>query len=277
MLIFAQTDSEGLDEIVPDGLDWADGLRAVILFGAALALAILVNRGLRAILRRSTSAGVARFVGRFAGAVVAGIGFVYTLETLDVRLGPLLGILGIGGIALAFALQDVIENLISGVMLQVRRNFEVGDQIVTNEFAGTVEDVNFRSTWLRTFDGRRVILPNSMVYKNPVENRTAFDKRRTTLSVGVDYGADLAEAQETLVDAASSAPGVLSEPAVEAWVETFGASSIDFAVRFWHAPEIATEWEVRDAVAQQLKQALDRAGIGIPFPQRVLHWVGDDA
>lgn len=275
MFIFGQTDSEGLGEVVPDSLDWSDGLRAVILFAAALALAVLVNRALRAILRRTTTIGVARFVGRFAGAVVAGIGFVYTLETLDVRLGPLLGILGVGGIALAFALQDVIENLISGVMLQVRRSFEIGDQIVTNDFSGTVEDVNFRSTWLRTFDGRRVILPNSMVYKNPVENRTAFDKRRTTLTVGVDYDADLPRAQEVLVDATASAPGVLSDPAVEAWVETFGASSIDFAVRFWHAPDIATEWQVRDAVAQHVKQALDRASIGIPFPQQVLHWVDD--
>lgn len=90
-----------------------------------------------------------------------------------------------GGLALAFALQNIIENLIAGIMLQTRRPFRIGDQVVVGGYEGQIEDISLRSTLLRTYDGRRVFVPSADVLKNAIENNTAFDRRRTTLQIGV--------------------------------------------------------------------------------------------
>ncbi len=182
----------------------------------------------------------------------------------------MLGALGIGGLAVAFAAQSILENLFASVLLQVRRPFRRGDQIATNDIEGTVEDVNFRTVVLRTYDGEKVLIPSSQVLTAPITNFTAKGTRRTTLDVGVAYDTDLAMAQRVLLAAVASVDGVRPEPAPQAWVEQFGESSIDFALRFWHAPDIATLWRVRSGVAMAVKTALDGAGIEIPFPQRTL-------
>ncbi len=222
------------------------------------------------------SAGrAAQFVGRVVGGVVAVGGFVYALQVLGVRLGPLLGALGLGGLALAFAAQAILSNVFASVLLQARRPFRTGDQISTNDIEGTVEEVNLRTVVLRTYDGERVLVPCAEVLGAPIYNFTAHKARRTTIGVGVAYGSDLATAQRVLLEAMGSVEGVRPKPAPEAWVEAFGESSIDFAVRFWHAPDIATLWRVRSGVAMAVKSGLDAAGIQIPFPQRTLGFLPD--
>jgi small-conductance mechanosensitive channel len=214
-------------------------------------------------------------MGRVFASLVVAVGFVYTLQVLGVRLAPLLGALGIGGLALAFAAQSILENVFASVLLQSRRPFRLGDQIATNEIEGTVEDVNFRTVILRTYAGEKVLIPCSQVLNTPITNFTAKGTRRTTLDVGVAYGTDLGTAQQVLLRAAASVDGVQPQPAPEAWVEQFGESSIDFALRWWHAPDIATMWRVRSGVAMAVKAALDRAGMEIPFPQRTLGFLPD--
>src|SRR5918911_169522 len=103
--------------------------------------------------------------------VVAG-GVMYSLSVLGVRLGPLVGALGIGGVALAFAAQTILANFLGSIILQLRRPFRRGDQIATAGCEGTVEDVNFRTVVLRTFDGERVLVPCSQVLSNPITNHT---------------------------------------------------------------------------------------------------------
>ncbi len=123
---------------------------------------------------------------------------------------------------------------------------------------------------LRTYDGEMVLVPCAQVLGAPITNFTAKGRRRSTLAVGVAYETDLAEAQRVLLGALADVDGVRPEPAPQVWVEQFGESSIDFAVRWWHAPDIATLWRVRSAVAMSVKAALDQAGIDIPFPHRLV-------
>ena len=130
--------------------------------------------------------------------------------------------------------------------------------------------MNFRTVVLRTFDGERVYVPCAEVLENPIVNYTIKGKRRTTLTIGVDYEADPDKARAVLLDATSRVDGVLAKPEPEVWVEAFGESSVDLAVRYWHAPDVATLWQVRNEVAIVCKRALDDAGIRIPFPQRVI-------
>ena len=263
-----------VEEDLPDvlsGLTAGDWLLAgAVLFGAIVLSRVVKAVTARMVERGDTAARAAQAVGRAFGAIVVVAGFVYSLQVLGVGLTPVLGALGIGGLAVAFAAQSILENLFASVLLQVRRPFRRGDQIATNDIEGTVEDVNFRTVVLRTYDGEKVLVPSSQVLTAPITNFTVKGIRRTTLDVGVAYDTDLATAQRVLLAAVGSVDGVRPEPAPQAWVEQFGESSIDFALRFWHAPDIASLWRVRSGVAMAVKTALDGAGIEIPFPQRTL-------
>ena len=259
-------------QVVASGLTARDWLVA----GGVLVAGIAAGRVLQALLSRRIDGGgdsdedATGLVSRFAGYVVVVAGFVYALSILDVRLAPLLGALGIGGLAIAFAAQSIIANFIASILLQLRRPFRRGDQIATNDVEGTVEDVNFRTVVLRTFDGERVFVPCSEVLDNPIVNYTAKGRRRTTVDIGVAYDADLDKARAVLLDATARVDGVLDRPRPEVWVEAFADSAVTLAVRYWHAPDAATLWRVRNEVAIACKRALDDAGISIPFPQRVI-------
>jgi small conductance mechanosensitive channel len=140
--------------------------------------------------------------------------------------------------------------------------------------------VDFRNVILRSYDGQRVFVPCTAVLDSPIVNYTALGRRRSTLRVGVAFDSELPAVQEILVEAVASVPGVYDSPPSEALIERFGESSIDFAVRYWHAPDIVTTWWVRSAVAMSVKAGLDKGGVTIPFPQRTLHFAssahGDD-
>ncbi len=265
-------DGSGGEAIVPEGGVEAESwiLAAGILVGSVLLAVALRRLVVGWVERRDTEHRAALIVGRFLSALTVVGGLVYALSAVGVRIGPLLGALGIGGIAFAFALQHILENSVASVLLQTRRPFQAGDQISSNEHRGTVEAVTFRAVMLRTEDNDRVFVPSAEVLRKPLLNHTAFDRRRTTVMVGVAYDTDLDLARRVLLHAATAAEGVLEHPPTEAWVEQFGDSSIDFAVRFWHPPRIADEWRIRDAVARTVKRELDAAGITIAFPQRTL-------
>ena len=255
-------------------LTLSDWLWAAGLLAATIVLSIVVRRALGAALGRRTNPFVARLLGRMAAGIVFILGVVYTMSRLGVSIAPLLGALGLIGLALAFAFQDILENFIAGILMSLRRPFNEGDQIKTGDIEGTVQDITLRSVTLRAYNGVRIYVPNAMVWKSPIFNHTELGSRRTTLTVGVAYDTDLDVAQRVLVETMASVAGVLSEPPPRAFVQQFGDSSIDFAMRFWHEPQTAVEWEVRDRVARTLKRNLAAAGIEIPFPQRVLHVPG---
>lgn len=200
-------------------------------------------------------------------------GFLAALSSLNVQLGPLLGALGIGGLAIAFAAKTILENLFASVLLRTRRPIRRGDQIATLDHSGTVEEINLRVVVLRSFDGERVFLPCSHVLNSAIVNCTVNGTRWTTLTVGVSYGTDLDEATRVLRAAMAEAEGVKADPPPEAQIERFGESSIDFALRFWHAPDNASMWATRTAVAASARRRLQEAGIEIPFPQRTVGFV----
>lgn len=270
-MLLAQEEAEEVVETL-SRLTLTDWLIAGGTIVGAIILARVVAALMRRLLSRTpASEHGARLVARFTAYLVVVFGFVYALNSINVPIAPLLGALGLVGIALAFAFQDILENLIAGFGIQIRRPLRPGDEIMTNDFEGVVRDITLRTTQITTFDGETVYLPNALVWKNPIVNETDRPTRRTTLTVGVAYDTDLDRAKAVLEDATRSIPGVLETPATTARVLEFGDSSIDFVVHFWHRPQMAEVWRVRDEVARGIKRALDEAGIVIPFPQRVLH------
>ncbi len=249
-----------------------DYVIAAAIFLGSLLVARLVRWAIeRAIARTRTDDFLGNLFGRIGAYIVATFGLIYALDWLEVAIGPLLGALGIAGIALAFALQDILENFVAGIILQVRRPFTTGDEIESLGYEGTVTAVDARSVTIRTPDGETVRLPSASVIKDPIINHTTHGLRRTTVDVGVAYGTDLALATSVAAAAAADVDGVLESPAAEALVHSFGESSIDLAVRFWHEPSIAELWRTRNEVAQAVDVAFRSHDIEIPFPQRVLY------
>jgi len=249
----------------------ADWIAAGVILAAGItggyALRSVLNRALR---RGDSERHAADVLARAACWAMVAAGLFWSLSVLGLRLGPLFGALGIGGLAVAFAAQSILANFLASIILQIRRPFRRGDQITTNDCEGVVEEVNFRTVRLRTYAGERVLVPCAEVLARPITNHTTLGLRRTTLEIGVGYDADLERVRRLLLAATGAADGVLEEPEPEVWVKEFDDSAVALAVRFWHAPDQATLWRVRSHVAVAVKKALDAAGIAIPFPQRVL-------
>ncbi len=269
-----------LEGVVRSGLTAEDWIAAGLTFAACVVVGVVIRRVVERVVGRSDSEGqIARFVGRMVRNLLVLIGLVYSLTVLGVQIGPLIGALGISGIAIAFALTAVLENVFASALLKTRRPIRVGDQVTSNGHSGTVQEINFRAVVLRNFDGEAIYLPSSLVMNDVIVNHTKHGLRRTVVAVGVAYGTDLARAQSVILDAVSSVDGVRETPPAQAWVTEFGDSSIDFDVRYWHEPGIATVFRVRSGVAMAIKAAFDAEGIEIPFPQRVVTMVprdGDD-
>ena len=268
-LLAAQEDAS----LLTDEVTRTEVLQAVAVFLASILLAMVLRRVVVRVIDREADRRLGRVLGRFLSVLVVATGLIYALDAMGVRIGPLVGAVGVGGVALAFAAQDLLQNLIAGVVLQIRHPFRVRDQIGSGDYEGVVDDVNLRTVELTTSDGLTVYLPNAEVLRNPIVNYTRTPVSRTELTVGVAYSTDLEAARQVLLDACHRTEGVHDTPAPEAWVYEFGESSINIAVLYWHAADLASRWRVRSAVAVSVKAALDAAGMTIPFPQRTL-WFG---
>lgn len=264
----------GTDEVIPDGLEAGDWIRAgIILVSAVVAAWILQAVIQRVATRADVDLPLVPLLARTVRNVVVLGGFLAALGSLEVQLGPLLGALGIGGLAVAFAAKTILENLFASILLRTRRPIRRGDQITALDHQGTVEEITLRVVVLRSFSGERTYLPCAEVLGHPIVNHTVNGARRTSLTVGVAFDTNLDEAIRLLQGVLEATDGVRAAPPPEVWVERFAESSVDLALRFWHEADNAAVWRVRSAVATAAKRALDEAGIEIPFPQRTVSYV----
>ncbi len=192
VLVFAQTDPAADDTIGQLGrLSAADWIVAASIIVGAVAFGLILRTVTSRLLTERSGPLVAQLVSRLVFALLLAIGFVYALNFVGVSIGPLLGLLGLLGLAFALAFQEVLGNFIAGIMLSLQRPFRIGDEIRTAGYDGTVEEVSLRSTTIRTFDGVQVFVPNSTVWEEPIENHTTLGARRTTIEMGVGYDSDL--------------------------------------------------------------------------------------
>ena len=261
---------------------WLDAL-VVALPNAAAALlillvALLIARGVRKALTRllgrfSSHEQVNRLFATLGYVAVVGTGIFIALGVLGLSktVTTLLAGVGILGLALGFAFQDIAENFIAGVMMAFRRPIQFGDLIETNGHFGTVEDVNLRTTVLRTLDGKHVIVPNSEVIQNVVVNLSRTPDLRVDIACGVAYGDDLETAERIALEALQDVPGRDTTRDVELYYDSFGDSSINFTARFWIQYSRHIDFlSARSEAIKRLKKSFDEGGITIPFPIRTL-------
>jgi small-conductance mechanosensitive channel len=191
------------------------------------------------------------------------------LNEFGFKLSHLLGAAGIITIAIGFASQTSMSNVISGLFLIAEKPFEVNDVISVGGATGVVLSIDILSIKLRTFDNRYIRIPNETIIKSEVTNITRFPIRRVDLNVGVAYKEDIGKVRSILMDIAKKHPLVLNEPEPLVVFNGFGNSSIDFLFGVW---AVKSDWlTVKNNIAEEVKKRFDEEGIEIPFPHLSLY------
>ncbi len=201
------------------------------------------------------------------------IAFVGVLPVLGLNLSGLLVAGGIAGIVLGFASQSVVANLVSGIFLISEKPIKIGDQVNIDGVAGFVEDINILSTIVRTYDGLYVRLPNEKVFTSSITNYVAHVARRFEYVIGIRYSDDAEKAIEIIKGLIEDHPLALKNPEPVVFVDNLGDNSVNIVVRIW-AP--STEWYgVKMDLLWKIKSELEKNGIEVPFPQRVV-WFANE-
>lgn len=246
------------------------GVATIFIVLGVMGAGLVARAAERAMRRTSADPSAVGLLTRLSRTTVIVAVLIYALEILGVRVGPLLAGLGIAGLAVGLALQGILENFVCGIILLLRRPFRAGDQIMTNDYEGTVQQIDTRVTRLRDYDGRLVLIPNAEVYKQPLVNLTRLGSRRTSVFVGVDYRDDADRARAVIAHAVGGVEGVAADPPPEVLLTELAESSVLFEVRYWTAPDIATVRQVQDGVLSAAKRGIQDAGMTIPWPIRTL-------
>lgn len=243
----------------------------IIVFLVFFFLAGFARKFVRRLTEGKESANLGRVLGRIAQWTLIFLGLIVAVTVIapSVTPGRLLASLGVGGVAIGFAFKDILQNFMAGLLILMREPFKIGDQIISGDFEGTVEAIETRATMIKTYDGRRVVIPNSQIYTNPVVVNTAFDSQRTQYDVGIGYGDDLRAAAKVILDAIENVDGVLSSPAPDVLVVELAGSTVNLRARWWTKPDRASVVNISHEVIASIKEALDEAAIDMPFPTQV--------
>ncbi len=253
----------------------AIAVRVVTIVGVLFVFGILARLGRRAVERVVRSSRIAasellkRLLINTISKLIWFMGFLVVLSMFGIDIGPMLAGLGIAGFVLGFALQDTLSNFAAGLMIMVYRPFDVEDIVTAGGVTGVVQAVTLVSTVITTFDNQLMIVPNSKVWGDVINNVTAEESRRVDLVFGIGYADDIDKAQRIMDDVVRSHDRVLEDPEPTIQVHNLGDSSVDFVCRPWCRTE--DYWTVYWDVTRAVKERFDAEGISIPFPQRDVH------
>jgi len=247
---------------------------AILIIIAFFFLAKVIRNVANNLLQRvSQNSAVISLFNTLVYIVVVATGLFIALGVLNLKetVTTLLAGVGIVGLALGFAFQDIAANFISGILIAFRQPFKVGDIIENDGYLGTVTHINLRTTTVNTFQGLEILIPNKNLFQNVVTNYTRTKDRRVDLSVGVSYGDDLRKVKEVTLEAVSQLDSIDNSKDVTLFYKEFGASSINFSVRFWAKSPRQPDYlqALSDAIIA-IQEAYNEHDIMIPFPIRTL-------
>lgn len=252
-----------------------NALVALLILLFAYILAIGAGKTSRRVLGKFLkNVSLVRFLGALTRLVVLLVGLLVALNVLQLDRAVLSLLTGVGilGIALGFAFQDMAANFISGVALVFHddRPFKVGDVVETNGQVGVVKEINLRASTVETFQGQWVFIPNKQIFQESVINYSIRGERRIDLEVGISYGDDLEKVKKVTLEAVTGVTRV-DTSRIDLFYQEFGDSSINFVVRFWVPFVAQTDFlSARSDAIMRIKAAFDQNDITIPFPIRTL-------
>lgn len=254
------------------GKRWAINIvKFLVIVALFWLIAVIAGRLVRRALRMAPNvSGLMReFTMKSVRRVVLAIGVIIGLSALEVDIAPLLALIGAAGFVIAFALQGTLGNFASGLMILFYRPFDVGDVVDVAGVSGTVASLNLVSVTINTFDNKVMIVPNNSVWNDVITNATGSMERRVDLAFGISYDDDIGKALSIMERLVKEHPLVLETPEPVIRMSELGDSSVNFICRPW--AKTADYWTVYWDLLRSVKEAFDKEGISIPFPQRDLH------
>jgi small-conductance mechanosensitive channel len=263
---------EWLEQTVYGSVTLFNLLTALLIFLAALLVSKLISVQLRRSLKDKLAREHLEILIKVTTYGMIVIAALWIMPTVGIEPSGLLVAGGIIGLAVGFASQSIIGNLISGLFLMGERPVKTGDLVEIAGNMGVVEDIQIISTSIRTLDGLFIRIPNETVFTSSITNYSCNPVRRFELAIGISYADDANQAIKIIKEIAAEHPLILINPPPQVFVDSLGDSSVDLIARFW-AP--TSEWySVKMELLWKIKEAIEAEGITIPFPQRVL-WSGD--
>ena len=242
----------------------------VILFIAFLLSAWVRRILLGAMTRAKLDITLAKFISNAAKWGILVLAVLMVLSVFGIQTASFAVVIGALGLAIGLAFQGTLSNVASGMMLLIFRPFKVGDVV---NLAGTVckvDEIQLFFTTVDTFDNRRVIIPNSKIFGEVIENITYHQKRRADVVVGVAYSADIDETRAALERAVERVEKKLEGEPHQVWLDSLGDSAVVWHLRVWCN---TADWgDCRQEIIKRAKESLDEAEIGIPFPQMDVHF-----
>ncbi len=220
--------------------------------------------------RRQVDPTLHGFIGSLASVVLKVLLLVSVASMIGVETTSFIAVIGAAGLAIGLALQGSLANFAGGVLILLFRPFRVGEWIEAQGIAGTVNSIQIFHTVLKTGDNKTVVVPNGALSNGHITNFSREPRRRADINIGIDYSSDIKLARQILLEIAED-PRVLREPEPVVFVTGLGDSSVNLSLRVWVAT--ADFWPVTFSFTEQAKERLTAAGVGIPFPQRVVHLV----
>ncbi|HCW95336.1 mechanosensitive ion channel domain-containing protein [Stutzerimonas balearica] len=242
-------------------------LAALLVIGVFWALAAGVRAVVRMISRRLIhDRTVENLIKQVSYYTVWLLGLIVAATAFGLEPGALATGLGLTSLALGFALKDILSNFVSGLLILTLRPFQLGDQIVIGETEGTVERIELRATQIRTYDGRRVLVPNADTFTSRVTNNTAAPVRRGQVVCYLGYDVELQKVLRVLEEATLRAEGVIAEPQPSVAIREMGQSELAFQVQFWCDSRRSDFMLTASRVRANLIDALRAAGVALPGP-----------
>lgn len=243
-------------------------LIGALILAAGWMLGNWVNKTIQSI--KKLDGTLRSFLGGLAKYAVFALAIVTVLGQFGVQTASLLAVLGAAGLAIGLALQGTLSNVSAGVMLLILRPFNVGDFITAGGVSGTVKTLGLFATEMATPDNIFIFVPNSQLWNTDIQNFSRNDVRRQDILVGISYNDDIEKAFKTIDGALAKDKRILTEAdrAPQIMVTNLGESSVDITVRFWS--KSSDFWSLKIDTTKAVKEALDKAGITIPFPTRTL-------
>ena len=249
---------------------------ALLVFVIGRWIAKLLTKALQKVMiKGKVDQMLVSFLGNITYSALLAVIILAALEKLGVNTTSALAILGAAGLAVGLALKDSLTSFAAGVMLIIFRPFKLGDFVEAGGVAGVVEEIRIFHTVLKTGDNREVTMPNAQIYGGTIVNYSARETRRIDLVIGIGYGDDIKKARDLINRVLEADATELKDPAPTVMLLELGASSVDFAVRPW--VKSGDYWTTRAAILEAIKNAFDKEGVSIPYPQQDIHLFKENA
>ncbi|ODR83009.1 mechanosensitive ion channel protein MscS [Haladaptatus sp. W1] len=243
------------------------------LLATSYVVAGFIRQGIQRVIRGrdAFSKHQTQVMVRVAQVCVYVVGLTAVLGVWEVDITGLLVGAGFLGIVVGMAARQTLGSLLAGFMLMFARPFEIGDWVIIEEEEGIVTDISIVNTRIQTFDGEYVMIPNDIVGGSTIINRSRKGRLRLEVDVGVDYEADVERAAAVAKEVMREPDDVLAVPSPQVVTKELGDSAVVLGLRFWiDKPSARRKWRAKTTVINAVKEAFDREGIKIPFPQREL-------